>query len=97
VNLSSYGVGLSAGVRGARFGVDAGGHPYTHLGRHGLYYRKRWPAPTPAPRDPLALPSGPPPSETHERVGWGWVLAGLAGLVLFVWVAVVVVVELRGH
>ena len=33
VNLSQYGIGLSAGVRGARFGVDAGGHPYTHLGK----------------------------------------------------------------
>jgi hypothetical protein len=67
VNLSQYGIGLSAGVRGARFGVDAGGHPYTHLGRHGLYYRKRWPVPTASSptREADALPSGPPPAETH--------------------------------
>ena len=36
VNLSAHGIGLSAGVRGARFGIDAGGHPYTHLGRGGI-------------------------------------------------------------
>jgi uncharacterized protein DUF4236 len=80
VNLSQYGIGLSAGVRGARFGVDAGGHPYTHLGRHGLYYRKRWPAPVAAPRDPLTLPSGPPPPDTHGRVGWGWVVGVLVAI-----------------
>jgi len=84
VNLSAHGVGLSAGVTGARFGVDAGGHPYTHLGRGGLYYRKRWPVAATSSRDPLAFPSGPPPAETHGRVGWGWVLAAV---VLFVWVA----------
>jgi Protein of unknown function (DUF4236) len=85
VNLSQYGVGLSAGVRGARFGVDAGGHPYTHLGRHGLYYRKRWPVPVAPPHDPLAAPSGPPPSDTHRRVGWGWVLGVLVLLLGLVW------------
>src|SRR5262249_43649617 len=83
VSVSNYGIGLSAGVRGARFGLDAGGHPYTHLGRHGIYYRKRWPIPTRAPRDPLALPSGPPPPETHGLVGGGWV-AGVAALVRLV-------------
>ena len=33
VKLSQHGVGLSTGVTGARFGVDAGGHPYVHAGR----------------------------------------------------------------
>lgn len=86
VNLSANGIGLSAGVRGARFGVDAGGHPYVHAGRHGLYYRKRWPVTSEPPRDPLALPSGPPPLETHRVIGWAWAWV-LAAIVLFVWVA----------
>jgi Protein of unknown function (DUF4236) len=85
VNLSRHGLGLSAGVTGARFGVDAGGHPYTHLGRHGIYYRKRWPVPSTPARDPLALPSGPPPPETHGRIGWRPVLVVvvLIGLIWF--------------
>jgi uncharacterized protein DUF4236 len=36
LNVSSYGVGLSVGVKGARFGVDAGGHPHAHVGRQRL-------------------------------------------------------------
>ena len=86
VNLSQHGLGLSAGVTGARFGLDASGHPYVHAGRGGLYYRKRWPVPTPSShtREADALPSGPPPPETHGVVGWGWVLAAAA---LFVWIA----------
>src|SRR2546427_10425810 len=69
VNLSQYGVGLSAGVRGARFGADAGRPPYTHLGPHGAYYPTRWPAAPAPPRDPLTRPSGPPPPEQHSGVG----------------------------
>src|SRR5437867_9494507 len=84
INLSQHGVGLSVGVTGARFGMDASGHPYVHAGRHGLYYRKRWPIPAAPSRDPLALLSGPPPAETHGVVGWAWVLAPVA---IFVWVA----------
>jgi hypothetical protein len=41
VNLSKRGLGASAGVTGARIGVDAGGRPYVHGGRGGLYYRGR--------------------------------------------------------
>ena len=67
VNLSQHGLGLSAGITGARFGLDASGHPYVHAGRGGLYYRKRWPAAGAAPREPLALPSGPPPATTSAR------------------------------
>ena len=78
MKLSQHGVGLSAGVTRARFGVDAGVDPYVHTGRHGFYYRKRWrkrwPIPPSPSRDPLALPSEPPSSDTHRRVGWGWVL-----------------------
>ena len=41
INLSKRGLGTSAGVKGARVGVDATGKPYVHTGRFGLYYRKR--------------------------------------------------------
>ncbi len=41
VNLSKRGVGASAGVTGARVGVDTTGTPYVHGGRGGLYYRGR--------------------------------------------------------
>lgn len=39
LNLSGSGVGVSFGVKGARVGIGARGDTYTHLGRHGLYYR----------------------------------------------------------
>ena len=39
INLSKGGVGLSAGVTGARVGINRKG-AYVHGGRHGLYYRK---------------------------------------------------------
>ena len=42
-NLSKSGVGLSAGVRGARIGVNARRKRYIHLGRGGIYYRKSLP------------------------------------------------------
>ncbi len=80
VNLSTSGVGLSAGVRGGRFGVDALGHPYVHAGRGGIYYRRRWPAAT---AEPSRLPpEGPPPVATHGRIGWGWLVG--VGLLLVV-------------
>ena len=39
LNLSKSGLGLSAGVTGARLGLGPKG-AYVHGGRHGLYYRK---------------------------------------------------------
>lgn len=39
LNLSKSGLGLSAGVTGARVGIGPKG-AYVHGGRHGLYYRK---------------------------------------------------------
>ncbi len=41
LNLSKRGFGASAGVTGARVGVDAAGRPSVHAGRGGLYYRGR--------------------------------------------------------
>lgn len=40
VNLSKSGLGVSAGVKGARIGINSQGRAYVHGGRHGLYYRK---------------------------------------------------------
>jgi hypothetical protein len=40
-NLSKSGVGVSAGVKGARIGVDARGRGYVAGGRGGLYFRQR--------------------------------------------------------
>ncbi len=40
LNLSKSGLGLSAGVKGARLGLGRRGK-YVHAGRHGLYYRKQ--------------------------------------------------------
>jgi hypothetical protein len=40
LNLSKSGVGVSAGITGARLGVRADGQPYVYGGRHGLYYRQ---------------------------------------------------------
>ena len=39
-NLSKSGIGLSAGVTGARLGMSSTGRAYVHGGRGGLYYRK---------------------------------------------------------
>ena len=41
VNLSRRGVGVSAGIRGARIGVDAKGDAYAAGGRGGFYFRQR--------------------------------------------------------
>ncbi|RZS94883.1 DUF4236 domain-containing protein [Cecembia calidifontis] len=43
VNLSKSGLGISAGVTGARIGINSQGRTYVHGGRHGLYYRKNLP------------------------------------------------------
>lgn len=40
LNLSKSGIGVSAGVRGARVGVNSKGRSYVHCGRGGIYYRK---------------------------------------------------------
>lgn len=40
LNLSKGGIGISAGVTGARIGMNSRG-AYVHGGRHGLYYRKQ--------------------------------------------------------
>ena len=42
-NLSKSGVGISAGIKGLRFGTGPRGN-YVHMGRGGLYYRKTLPS-----------------------------------------------------
>lgn len=42
-NLSKSGVGVSAGVKGLRFGTGPRGN-YVHMGRGGMYYRKTLPS-----------------------------------------------------
>src|SRR2546429_593867 len=48
-NLSKSGVGVSAGVKGARVGVDSRGKPYVAGGRGGFYFRKSLSGVEPAP------------------------------------------------
>lgn len=63
-NLSKSGIGVSAGVKGLRFGTGPRGN-YVHMGRGGLYYRATIPSSSPSqPRfrpantiDPV-IPSG---------------------------------------
>jgi len=40
INLSKHGLGVSAGVRGARLGITSDGRTYVHAGRGGIYYRR---------------------------------------------------------
>jgi hypothetical protein len=65
-NLSKSGIGLSAGIKGLRFGVGPRGN-YVHMGRGGLYYRATIPSSTVSRKSPPpALQSSPQiPSGTH--------------------------------
>ena len=74
LNFSKSGIGVSAGVTGARFGVNARGQKYVHLGRGGLYYRQNLP-------DDLQAESGEPGS-SGAGLSWGVVLVVLAALFL---------------
>lgn len=71
-NLSKSGIGISAGVKGARFGVDARGKKYVHVGRGGIYYRDTLPENSQVDVDDSS-PRG-------SGVGWGTVLLVLAAL-----------------
>lgn len=60
-NLSSSGIGVSAGIKGLRFGVGPRGN-YIHMGRGGIYYRATLPPSKPSQR-PNIQPDFPPPSQ----------------------------------
>lgn len=63
-NLSKSGVGVSAGIKGLRFGVGPRGN-YVHMGRGGIYYRATLSPGTPR-RPPSTQPARPlsPPIQT---------------------------------
>lgn len=68
-NLSKSGIGVSAGVKGLRFGGGPRGN-YVHMGRGGLYYRATIPQSSSIPseeqRQPAQHLDPPIPSGTHE-------------------------------
>lgn len=59
-NLSKSGIGVSAGVKGLRFGVGPRGN-YVHMGRDGLYYRATLPPSTSSCRPPIQPDLSPSP------------------------------------
>lgn len=65
-NLSKSGVGVSAGVKGLRFGVGPRGN-YIHMGRGGLYYRATIPQDVSSKPEfrPTVNPEPSIPPETH--------------------------------
>jgi Protein of unknown function (DUF4236) len=56
-NLSKSGIGVSAGVKGLRVGVDARGKGYVAGGRYGLYFRERLSPPPQDRTDGVAQPA----------------------------------------
>ncbi len=61
-NLSKSGIGVSAGVKGLRFGTGPRGN-YVHMGHGGLYYRATIPS---APASPSQSLSQPRPRPAHQ-------------------------------
>ena len=91
-NFSKRGVGVSAGVKGARVGAEASGKTYVAGGRYGFYFRQRLDAPHPP--HTQAASSAPPESTPEAASGrggrsWWWiaVLALGVGLLLGAWLA----------
>ena len=60
-NFSKGGIGVSAGVKGARIGVGPHRGPYVHVGRQGIYYRKTLGKPVGSKQHRASFP---PPIET---------------------------------
>jgi hypothetical protein len=78
-NLSKSGVGVSAGVKGARVGINARGKKYIHLGRGGIYYRQT-----------LEDSSDAASSEAGSQgpaVRWPTVLIIIAALFVLYWIS----------
>lgn len=75
-NLSRSGIGVSAGIRGFRFGTGPRGN-YVHVGRHGIYYRATIPAAS-APRrlpDPVEVSNPANSTDLLQEVESGDVAA----------------------
>ena len=64
-NLSKSGVGVSAGVKGLRFGVSPRGN-YVHMGRGGLYYRATIPSPQSQAGSTHRGVAEMPPANSHQ-------------------------------
>lgn len=60
LNLSKSGLGISAGVTGARIGINSRGRAYTHAGRYGLYHRQEL-----STSRGKARSEGPKPTQEH--------------------------------
>lgn len=76
-NLSKSGAGASAGVKGARVGIDAKGKKYIHVGRGGIYYRQNL----------EDSPDGEAGSQ-GSGVGWGALFIILAALFVLYWISI---------
>jgi hypothetical protein len=69
-NLSKSGVGISAGVEGAGFGVNAKGKKYVDVGRGGIYDRQM--------RENSSQPEPDQAGTEGFEIGWGNVVVILA-------------------
>ena len=66
-NLSKSGIGVSAGVKGLRFGVGPRGN-YVHMGRAGIYYRATLPGNSGASRELRRQPTRVPEHSSAPRI-----------------------------
>src|SRR6266516_2466341 len=77
-NLSTSGIGVSAGVKGLRFGVGPRGN-YVHMGRGGLYYRATIPPSSSAPSTP-STPTWKAPTANCTVAPESWLIAQRRGI-----------------
>jgi hypothetical protein len=85
VNLSKSGVGLSAGVKGARLGVDAKGRPYVAGGRGGLYFRQQLGQGQQQGDEPGAF-FGPDDAGFPRRLAWILAVSAVVVVLAALWV-----------
>jgi hypothetical protein len=79
LNLSKSGLGVSAGVKGLRVGMDAKGRRYLAGGRGGLYFRE-YAKTSPTTQDG--------PASGSSGWAWFWFVVALVAVVAAVVVAV---------
>lgn len=85
LNLSKSGLGLSAGVKGARVGCGPRGS-YVHAGRNGLYYRKHL-STHPSASKPFRahLSTSKPSCEESGCTGCGTLLLIMSAVLVIIW------------
>lgn len=76
LNLSKSGLGLSAGIKGLRAGIDAKGRKYVAGGRGGLYFR------TYVKPGEQEAPTSPPELEPARPRRWGWVVLAIVAVLV---------------